>query len=71
MNYEEMQRAEAEFLRAIDPPKQKKQRGASKAQLEHRAKALGFCGECGEPWGTHSMEAARECRSRLVKAVRR
>lgn len=48
MTYQEMQAAEAEYLRAL-APESKKQRGATKAQLQRRAQMLRLCVNCGSP----------------------
>jgi len=49
MTYQEMQAAAAELEAATSAPARKasKQRGATKAQLAHRAKLLGTCPDCG------------------------
>ena len=61
MTYAEMQLAEAEYLKAIAP--QKKQRGASKAQLAYRAKFLTreLCVSCGMPFNLHTPRMTYEC----------
>ena len=59
MNYVEMKKAEAELNLALAP--QKKQRGASRAQLEHRAYMLKCCVWCGIPFSMHSVELTNDC----------
>jgi hypothetical protein len=62
MTYQEMQKAEAELNAALSPAK--KQRGATKAQLEHRAKirhANALCVNCAVPFGMHTLAMTIDC----------
>jgi hypothetical protein len=59
MGYQEMQRAESQYLAAIGAgPKSKRQRGATNAQLVHRANTFGICPNCGRPLTSRAQPAA-------------
>lgn len=59
MTYQEMQKAEAELNAAMAPVR--KQRGATKAQLAWRAHSLRSCVNCGESFGSHSVQQTQDC----------
>ncbi len=47
MTYTEAMQAAAELEKAQNAKPARKQRGATKAQLEHRARLFGVCPDCG------------------------
>lgn len=61
MTYREMQSAEAEYLKAVESKPARKQRGATKAALAHRARTLGPCVYCTLPLASHTTAQLLDC----------
>ena len=65
MTYAEMQRAEAELRKAMEP--QRRQRGATKAQLAYRQEKFAArsratpCVYCLRPLGAHTTSEMLDC----------
>jgi hypothetical protein len=68
MTYQEMQQAEAEYQLAITPAKPRQQRGATKAQLEYRAKMFGPVAREIAEYDAEVYKAARD--ARVAKKLR-
>ena len=67
MTYQELQQVEAEFQAATEVPasdapvkRASKRRGATKAQLAHRAQLFSLCC-CGRSFSAHTIDQTRDC----------